>query len=136
MRPKGYAFRAFDLGRHGRMESAMLTNMDHLNLTACAVGTAKIQYLTNINKEYGRHARPAEATLAFHDFTAHSARVMFLRAPHGDVGARHGVTLGGAAITIHAPWHGQWQTLKLPRHDRCNRLVPAACAAIVQISGR
>ncbi len=136
MRPKGYAFRAFDLGSHGRVEPAMLTNVDHLNLTAYAVGTAKTQYVTIINKEYGRHARPAEATLAFHDFTAHSARVMFLRAPHGDVGAQHGVTLGGAAITNHAPWHGRWRAMNSRSHGNFTLYVPPASAAIVRVSGQ
>ena len=136
MRPKGYAFRAFDLGSHGRVEPAMLTNVDHLNLTAYAVGSAKTQYVTIINKEYGRHARQAEATLAFHDFTAHSARVMFLRAPHGDVGAQHGVTLGGAEISNHAPWHGRWRAMNSRSHGNFTLYVPPASAAIVRVSGQ
>lgn len=137
MNPKGYAFRAFDLGSRGRVEPVMLTNTAHVNLTAYAVGTADTQNITIINKQHG-HARAggASVTIVLHDFEARSARVMLLRAPHGNVYARHGITLGGASISSHAPWHGKWQSLKIRDQSRCSLVVPSASAAIVQVSGQ
>jgi len=137
MNPKGYAFRAFDLGSRGRVEPTALTNPDHLNLTAYGVGTANTQYMTIINKEHGRrNARGAAVTIAFHGFTADKAQVMLMLAPDDNVFARQGITLGGSAISNHAPWHGRWRVLNSRSHGRFTLIVPPASAAIVRVSGQ
>ena len=61
------------------------------------------------------------------------AELLRLTAPGGDVAAKTGVTLGGAAITDDARWRGCWEKLAAP--DGCISVeLPAASAALVRLT--
>jgi hypothetical protein len=129
--PKGYGFKAFDLGGHGSIESVAIANPDGINLTAYAVRGAGEHFVTLINKEHCSGARAAKVTLAAPG-GAKRAEVIFLTAPGGDAAANTGVTLGGAAINADSPWVGKWKPLPAS-HGEYAVKVPATSAAIVRI---
>ena len=104
-----------------------------MNLTAYAAGNTTNCWVTVINKEHGTGARAASVTIVTRGITNGSAATMLLTAPGGDVTATDGITLGGAAITNHGPWLGQWTTLGSLTNGQWTLSVPAASAAIVQI---
>ena len=132
--PKAYGIKAFDLGSHGRVEPVNIANADDLNLTAYAVGDAKELDVTVINKEHGQGARVATVTIVPNGFSSVDAKVMFLTAPNGDIGAINGVTLGGSPILNDAPWRGQWTALDPAVNGLCTVTVPASSAVVVKIS--
>lgn len=131
--PKAYGIKAFDLGSHGRMEPATMTNPENLNLTAYAVTDSTNLYVTLINKEYGPAARNATVTLRLNGFSSGRVAMMRLEAPAGNVKAINGVTLGGAVITNNSPWHGQWTKLGVVEDNQFVVTIPAASAAIVKL---
>src|SRR5262249_25092375 len=128
--PKGYGFKAFELGSHGRAQPVTLVNFDKLNLTAYAVGERGRIVGTIINKEYGPDAREANVT-AVAPGNPQRAEVIYLTAPGADVTTKNGVTLGGAAITNNGPWLGKWTALQANADRRWVVKVSSASAAIV-----
>ncbi len=132
--PKAYAIKAFDLGSHGCVEPVVMGNIAGLNLTAYAVGDGTNIYVTIINKEHGMGARNAAVTISPEGLAAKNAAVMFLTAPNSDPGATNGITLGGASISNHAPWTGQWTALNSVTNRQCTIIVPATSAAVVKFS--
>lgn len=131
--PKAYAIQAFDLGSKGRVEPIAISNPDGLNLTAYAVGEGSRLWVTIINKEHGAGARRAAVTVATDGCRSDQAAVMFLTAPDNNAGAMSGITLGGAAIMNHKPWHGKWTPVQLTADHQWQVAVPAASAAIVKV---
>lgn len=131
--PKAYGIKAFDLGSHGRVEPVSIGNAEGLNLTAYAVGNTTALFVTIINKEHNAGARDAVITIVPAGFPFQKAAVMCLAAENGDVGARKGITLGGAPITNHSIWVGKWTKLKFNKSAQCGVKVPAGSAAIVKI---
>ncbi len=134
IRPLGYGIKAFDLGRHGKIVPATISNPNNLNLTAYAVlGDDKNLYLTIINKEHDLGARDANVTVAAGEGYA-GGQVIFLTAPDGDVAAKSGVTLGGAEIKHDASWNGEWKPLAMPAiGGRFTFKLSAASAAVVKL---
>jgi hypothetical protein len=132
--PKAYGIKAFDLGSHGWVEPIVITNAEHLNLTAYGVGDETNLYVTIINKEHGADARNAVVTILPLGFSAESAKAIFLTAPGGNAEAIDGITLGGASIANSGPWRGQWTVLNPIMNHPCNVIVAAASAVIVKCS--
>lgn len=131
--PKGYGIKAFDLGGHGRVMPATITNPDRLNLTAYAVADSNRLYVTLVNKEHGERGRSAVVTIRSGNFSGPAA-AMFLAAPAGNVAARTGITLGGAPITARAPWKGTWMPLQRGTDKQWTVTITAASAAVVSIA--
>jgi hypothetical protein len=132
--PKAYAIRAFNLGSRGWVEPVVIGNTNGLNLTAYAVGDATNLCVTIINKEHGSGARDGIVTIAPAGFPFRSAEVIFLTALNGDAEATSGIALGGSPITNNVSWHGRWTTLHTITNNLCKLIVPAASAAIVNLS--
>jgi hypothetical protein len=135
VRPLGYAIKAFDLGGHGHLVPVHFkSNTDQINLTAYGVlSNDGSLYITLINKETAR-TRDANVTIApGHSYARE--QVMFLTAPHGDITATAGVTLGGAPIKDYGNWSGTWTSLAAPfNNGQFSVKVPAASAAIIQLT--
>lgn len=130
--PKAYGVKMFELGSGGRVEPVGIANPNGLNLSAYGVAATNALCVTILNKEHGPGARDAAVTLAFPGFSPGRAVVMFLSAPHGDIGATGGMTLGGGAITNNATWQGEWQPLRPGESGQLFVKVPAASAALVK----
>ena len=133
--PIAYGIKAFDLGGHGQLVPAVFTdNQDKVNMTAYGVvASDKSLYVTLINKEHDAGAREAKVTIAAKDSYRHG-EVMFLVAPHGDVAATSGITLGGALIQEDGTWNGHWTALApASATGRFTINLPAASAAVVRL---
>jgi hypothetical protein len=133
IRPLAYAFKAFDLGGHGRVVPLTLDNPATLNLTAYATladdGSITV---TLINKEHGGSARDGMVTIPRAAKQA-NGRMILLQAPGGDVATKEGLTLGGGAIEKDGSWHGAWQPLPAPAADATQQIrIPAASAAVIR----
>jgi hypothetical protein len=128
--PKAYGLKAFDLGSHGRVEPVAISNPKKINLTAYAVRNPTNLFVTVINKGCGFFARKAKVTI-LPDVPPKKVEVMLMT---GKVGAKTGITLGGAPIHDDGSWRGKWKSLKLNKTRRCAVKVPAASAAIVKFS--
>jgi hypothetical protein len=135
-RPLAYGLKAFDLGGHGRLLPLRLNSpVSSLNLTSYAVlapdGTL---FLTLINKEHGPDRREAEINfLAGASYKR--AQVMYLTAPGGDVAAKSGITLGGAAVDEQGNWQGFWAPLSGPADGGQFAIkLPAASAAVIKFT--
>jgi hypothetical protein len=117
--PLGYGIKAFELGSHGRLlPLQIVTNRDNVNLTAYAVlAEGHSLYITVINKEHGPAGRVASVTLDSRNGYAH-VQEMQLTAPHNDVSAQSGITLGGASITDNGRWIGKWTPVVRPHEGR------------------
>ena len=59
--PKGYGFKAFDLGSHVSVEPVIIYNPNEINLTAYAVQGTTEDLVTLLNKEHGEDANAAVA---------------------------------------------------------------------------
>lgn len=134
--PKAYAIRAFDMGSHGCVEPVTMANDGGLNLTAYAVGNASNLYVTIINKEHGADARAAAVTIRPEGFSSADVAAMFLAAPGNNVAATNGITLGGAPITNHDAWRGQWTAMDPPENAPFTITVPATSAVVLKMSSR
>ena len=132
--PKAYAIKAFDIASHGTPVRLSIENSEKLNLTAYAVRDQQTLYVTLINKEHGSTARSAQATIHASHLLG-IARGMVLRTPNGDVAAKTGITLAGAAITTEG-WNGQWTELNRCENDQTMLELPAASAVIVKLDLR
>ena len=73
--------------------------------------------VTILNKDHSAGAKAAKVTMVSPGIPA-GAAVIFLSAPDNNVGAKTGVTLGGASITDYG-WDGQWTPLARDRTGRC-----------------
>jgi hypothetical protein len=135
--PIGYGIKAFDLGCHGQLMASTLANSAKLNLTAyCVLASDKSLFVTLINKEHDAGGREAAVTIEPGEAYARG-QVLFLAAPQGDVAAKTGVTLGGAAIKDDGSWKGEWTPLAKPSDKRQFSVkVPAAMAAIVRLDAK
>ena len=131
--PIAYGVAAFNVGGHGVADSVVITNPDHLNLTAYAVSARhRHMFITIINKEHGRHARAALVRI---NAVGTQVSAMYLMAPQNDVADTAGITLGGAAISSARQWHGQWKLLEFSNKPGVTVKVPASSAAIVRFTG-
>ncbi len=132
--PKAYGIKAFDLGGHGTVQAAAISNPHNLNLTAYAVADLTSLYVTLINKEYGDSGRNAVVTLLLKGFSSGAAMAMYMIVAGGNVQATNGVTLGGEFITNNAPFRGRWSPLGSTTNHQLTVTVPAASAAIVKMA--
>ena len=85
-----------------------------------------------------RHAADAAGTEVEIKLAAGSiatdAKVMFLSAPHGDIAATTGVTLGGESIRADGSWSGKWTPLKVSGDgDAITVNTAPASAAVVEV---
>jgi hypothetical protein len=134
--PIAYGIKAFDIGGLGQADAVTVANPDRLDLTAYAVtGSNQNLFVTVINKEHNAGARNAVVTINPGDLSFGDVEAMSLVQANGDAGATNGLTLGGAPIANNASWSGKWMRLK-PGKEGCVIIVPAASAAIVNISRR
>jgi hypothetical protein len=131
--PKALGLKAFSLGSDGYVESMTLDNPQHLNLTAYAVGTGRVQYITIINKshESTHDVKEAEVTILLPNFG--HARIETMTLTDGEPGHpdRMSGTLGGSAITSTEPWSGKWVGVPADTGD-IRVHVPASTAVIVR----
>jgi hypothetical protein len=135
VRPLGYAIKAFDLGCHGQLVPVHIaSSTDQINLTAYGVlSNNGSLYITLINKET-TSTRDANVTITLGDTYTHG-KIIFLTAPHGDITATTGVTLGDAPIKDNGSWSGAWTSLVAPfTNGYFFVAVPAASAAIVRLT--
>jgi hypothetical protein len=140
--PIGYAEKMFSLGSRGKILPLEILNAEtNLNFTAYGIlGDDKNIYVTLINKTHGTNATRLTVQIGAKEIKDWSRpEIIRLTAPDGDVAAKTGVTLGGAAITDDAGWNGKWEvqpaaTPKLPSEVVVE--LPAASAAIVRLTPR
>jgi hypothetical protein len=133
VRPMGYAVKAFDVGRRGRIVPAKVESSDDVNFTAYGVlGANGALYVTLINKEHGDGARAARVSLSPSDQYAR-AETMWLVAPGNDITRADGITLGGATMKDDATWEGSWTSD--PSAAREIELPPAS-AVIIKLTTR
>jgi hypothetical protein len=130
--PKAYAFKAFNVGSQGRVNSVSISTTEGVNLTAYAVRADHEIYVTLINKEHGAQARSASVTLHAAGIKG-EAEGMSLEAPQANLTAREGITFGGAAIAPSG-WDGHWSKLAECKDDRTTVLVPPSSALVVRLA--
>lgn len=118
VRPLGYGIKAFDLGGHGRIVPAIISNQEKLNVSFHAVlsGDQNL-YVTIINKEYGSNAQSARLGIRFNGWHFKDVLAMKLIAPQSDITASCGQTLGGAEILENGKWQGKWSQLHFAKSD-------------------
>ncbi len=132
-RPLGYGIKAFDVGGHGQILSAAVSNPQDLNVSVYTVlGDDKQIYVTIINKEHGDTARDADVSLIAGAGFNHG-RVMSLTAPNDDVASKTGVTLGGSVIESDGSWNGKWTDLARADAGSYTLKIPAASASIIEL---
>lgn len=129
--PKAYAIRAFDLGSDGNAVPLTMSNDAGVNVMAYAVRGARELFVTIINKEHGGGAREANITIVAPGITGRASG-MALVAPNGDLGAKAGVTLGGAEI-VDTSWDGKWTELNECTNAKTQIKIPAASAIVVRL---
>jgi hypothetical protein len=131
--PKALGLKAFSLSSDGYVESTVLDNPQKLNLTAYAVGTDHVQFITLINKSHTstHDAKEATVTLVLPHFD--HARIDTMTLTDGDPGSpdRPAGTLGGSAISSTEPWAGKWEAVATESGHIAVR-VPPSTALIVR----
>ncbi|HEY1661856.1 MAG TPA: hypothetical protein VGI03_05505 [Verrucomicrobiae bacterium] len=133
VRPLGYGIKAFDVGRHGRIVPATISNPQNLNVSVYSVlGDDKYIYVTIINKEHGSAARDADVSLDAGARFDHG-QIMSLTVPGNDIASKTGVTLGGAVIETNGSWNGKWTELTPAGTGSFTVKVPAASASILRL---
>ena len=110
MRPQAFGLLAFTQGAHGRSLPVQSQANPAFDFNAYAYRDADGSvYLTLINKSYGDHSHLAEVTLHLpSDVSVQHGQRMDLIQENQNVGAKTGVNLGGAAISLDGDWQGQW----------------------------
>ena len=134
VRPLGYGIKTFELGSHGKLVPATISNPESLNLSAYAVlGDDRNLYLTIINKEHGSAAREASISISVPQGAAASThrQMILLSAPNNDIAATDGQRLGGASIQHDGSWNGSWSPL-----DSAIIKVPAGSAVVLKLPTR
>lgn len=140
VRPLAYGLLAFSLCGHGRFIAAIADlpeNFPVVDLRLYAIKTATDDiFLTLINRSHGAAARDARVTVTLPDsFPFTLAEVCFLAAPHVDVAAKTGITVGGAGIHGDGSWNGQWNVLPTSAgENQVPITVPAATAAVLKLT--
>jgi hypothetical protein len=114
------------------VETASVSNPGGINLTAYAVHDETNDFVTVINKEYGNAATPANVTIILPGKAKH-AEVIYLSPPNGDVTARTGVTLGGAAVTPEGTWKAAKSESMHVADGKLSVRLPAYSAAICTV---
>ena len=134
--PKGYGIKAFDLGGHGYVEPATISNPGNANVTAYAVGEGQDLYVTVINKTHSstNDVTNAALTIQPNGFIASSAAWMPLsNGDPGNAATLTGTALGGAVIANNAPWYGEWTPLAPSTGGGITLTVPSTSAAVIHI---
>jgi hypothetical protein len=132
--PIGYGIKTFNLGGHGNLLPVAITNVDDVNLTAYAVRAIdKNLFVTVINREHDAGARAANVTVAAAAKFARG-KIIFLAVPQNDIAAKTGATLGGAEIKDDGSWKEKWKKLKSGKDGQFTVIIPAASAAVIQLS--
>lgn len=136
IRPLGYGIKTFDLGSHGRLVPAQISNPAGLNLSVYAIlADDHSLFLTIINKEHG-HAAKAAGVIFPSTAGFDTAKEVSLIAPDGDVSATSGETLGGVEIQNDGSWNGTWTDLPSDATGAFVINVPAASATVVRLSAK
>ena len=128
-RPQGYGIKAFDVGGHGKVVPVTVSRN---GMTAYGVVDSSNLYLTIINKEHGEYGRDAEITVKGIE-VKDTVGIMYLKAPHNDVSATAGITLGNATLNNTGEWQGKWATLPSSGNGHLTIPVSAASAVIARI---
>lgn len=131
--PKGYAFKAFDLGAQGEVKPVNVSHPPDVNVTAYAVGSESDLYVTVINKTHDSGARDARVTVVPTDFRWTEAASITLAAGEPGNTSSPTATLGGAAITNSGPWQGAWTALPPDSQGRIAVTVQATTAMVVRL---
>lgn len=133
--PKGYGIKAFNLGSHGYVEPVTLNNPSNMNLTAYAVGDARDLYVTIVNKTHDSTGDAADAavSIAPTGYGPASCAAMTLTDGQDGNAALMTASLGGAAITNHSRWQGEWTPVSIDSSGHCSVTVQAASAVVVKL---
>ena len=138
--PVGYGLLLFSLGSQG---SVVPTVPDQTNSFLCAYAVATPDghlKLTVINKNKNPEAAPAMIRMNLHGAKLESrGQYITLTAPHSNVWAKTGITLGGAAISENGTWSGKWTSLPPSAFlgdDVITLTVPPASAQVIQLKLR
>ena len=132
--PKAYGMKAFALGSHGSVEPVTVSNPEHINLTAYAVGTAQELYVTIINKTHNttHDATNAAVTIDAPGFNGAQASYLVLTDGEPGIAARMTATLGGATITNGTPWAGRWTPLGRVKNGSIALTVQSTTAVVLK----
>lgn len=132
---KALGMRAFALGSHGFVEPTTIANPSQINLTAYAVGTDKVQYVTIINRTHASTHDVAEARVEIVAPGFEGAFVDAMELTDGQPGNAELMTgtLGGSAITAHADWDGKWTPLGQMKAGEVTITVRSTTAQVVRI---
>lgn len=132
VRPLGYGIKAFDLGSHGRILPASVSNPDNLNVRVYSVlGDDNNIYVTIINKEHSGQAKNADVSLKIEGVPV-DAQIISLTTPNDDVAAKTGTTLGGAQIESDGSWKGKWTNLPAAMNGSLILKIPDSSANIIK----
>jgi hypothetical protein len=114
MRPQAYGLLAFTQGAHGRPLSVIIGSTAPSALHAYAYADHDgSEYVIMINESYGDGVQPAPVLLGLpKGVTTDAWQQMNLFQKDGDIAAKTGVTLGGAAVDSQGNWTGQWNQMK------------------------
>jgi hypothetical protein len=136
--PKAYGMKAFSVGSHGYVEPVAISNPKKINLTAYAVGTSQILYVTILNKTHNSSHDAIDAAVVIQPESFHAAQADYMVLTGGEPGnaALMTATLGGAIISNHAPWNGKWAPLGPGRNGKITLMVRSTTAVVVRIRAR
>jgi len=130
--PKAYGLKAFALGSHGRVITAIkATNPDGINLNCYAVGDANNLYVTIINKTHDSASAGAAVLIKPEHFIARNGEYILLESAPASDPAAAAAKLGGATFTRSGSWHGVWTPLDLEADGQCALTVKSASAAVI-----
>ena len=136
--PVAYGIKAFGLGSNGENALTVIgSNPNSVNITAYGVlntGTGNL-FVTVVNKEHFTGAQNATVTLN-PGANYSGGQIWSLKQTSGDVTATSGVTLGGAAIAGDGSWNGTSSAISPSSSGAFTISVPAASAAIVELTGK
>ena len=136
--PVAYGIKAFGLGSSGENALTVLgSNPNSVNMTAYGVldpATGNL-FVTIVNKEHFTGAQNATVTLN-PGANYNGGQIWTLQQTNSDVIATSGVTLGGAAIGGNGSWNGSSSSISPSSSGSFIISVPAASAAIVELTGK
>lgn len=110
-RPKALGVKAWDLGGHGHVLYATLTNVNSADDDLYAKGSEQDVYVTIINKFPYTNASIAACTLMPNGFQGASVSAIYLTSASGNLQATNDTRLGGASLTNNAQWQCLWTPL-------------------------
>jgi len=136
VRPLGYGIEAFNVGGHGTMLSASVSNPQNLNVDVYSVlGNDQNVYVTIINKEHGSAGRETNVSITAGE-GFNTARIMSLIAPNGDIASKTDITLGNSAIDNDGDWKGSWTDLPSVGAEVFSLKVAPSSATIIDLIRR